>query len=234
MRTCLFSGKEEMNRFLFSGFLEDVNTVLQNDSYMNLGIATGNTYSCFFQTLSRNQDIPLDRINLFMVDEYTEIDPIDKKSCAYDLIKEVTCIDSFRHFYTFTQANYFEQINEYNAMLNEHPFDLLLLGIGNNGHYGFCQKNEKKKTKDTYAIINFTEEERRQQVDLGWFDDIAEVPSSGISITEYGVWRSKKVIFAAYYDQKKKIIDQILQNRVSPQMAIYPLLSKPECQLLYG
>ncbi len=183
-------GKEDLNYTLASIFINDVNDYLIHNDYLNIGIATGNTFIDFMQYLNNCKKIPLNKINLFMVDEYVGVDPDDIRSCAIDLMNELKCINQFRNFYTFNKESYLSQIEDYNKILSDHPFDILLLGIGNDGHFGFNNYPETIKTTDSYKIIEFSEIERQQQVCLGWFEDINNVPKKGISITEYSVIKS--------------------------------------------
>lgn len=234
MRVIKYNSGKEMNDRLIYMFQEDIQELLGVKDYLNIGIATGNTFSVFIRYLNNCSSISLDRINLFMIDEYAGVNPEDLCSCAIDLITEMTCLNRFRCFYTFTRKHYLDQIKEYNSLLLKHPFDLLFLGIGENGHYGFCNRNDGFLTADSYKLVEFSEDERQLHVKLGWFDDISEVPLRGITITEFGVLNSNKVVFAAYYDKKKTIIDKILCNSVEHEMAIFPLLSKDNCILLCG
>ena len=234
MKIIRFNSSEEMNNGLICMFINDINLMLSTNEYLNIGIATGNTFSIFIRNLNNCPDVPLNRINLFMIDEYCVVNPEDVSSCAFDLISEMTCLKKFCRFYSFTKDQYLNQIEEYNDLLLQHPFDLLLLGIGENGHYGFCNRNDGLYSMDTYKLVGFSIEERQEQVKKGWFNNIEEVPLSGITITDFGVLNSKKAVFAAYYDQKKNIIKKICHNKVDTGMAIYPILSKENCVLLCG
>ena len=229
-----YDNSEKMNGGLIQMFNNDIRLLLNTNNFINLGIATGNTFKSFMRYLNNCPDIPLDRINLFMVDEYSNVNPEDEASCAIDLVTELTCLNRFHRFYTFTKEHYLDQIKEYNDLLEEHPFDLLLLGIGENGHYGFCNRYDGILSDKSYKLVSFSKDERWQQVELGWFNDIEEVPLGGITITDYGVLNSGKVVFAAYYEQKKAIIEKIWHSTVNKEMAIYPLLSKENCILLCG
>lgn len=234
MKIIKCSGREELNNKLTSMFINNVNVYLTQNDYLNIGIATGNTFIEFMHYLNDCNNIPLNKINLFVIDEYVGVDPYDTRSCTVDLINELKCLNQFRNFYTFNKESYYAQIDDYNKLLSDHPFDILLLGVGNDGHFGFNNYPETIKTKDFYKIVEFSEIERQQQVDRGWFEDIHIVPQKGITITEFSVIKSSTTIFAAYYDQKRSIISNLLDNNINNRMAIFPFLTLHNCLLIYG
>lgn len=233
MRIVECSSSSQMNEEVMRIFLHELNKALLNNRYINIGIATGRTFVDFITSFNCSNDIPFERINLFMIDEYIGVDPDDASSCAIDLISLMTSLPRIHRFYTFNKHNYLEQIKTYNSQLSVNPFDILLLGIGQDGHFAFC--NHCKPFSDkTYEIVHFSREERSKQVNMGWFRSIGEVPLSGITVTSFGALHSRALIMAAKHQDKKDIIDSIIHNRICEDVAIYPLLKKEDSYFIYG
>ena len=117
-----YDNSEKMNGGLIQMFNNDIRLLLSTNDFINLGIATGNTFKSFMRYLNNCPDIPLDRINLFMVDEYSNVNPEDEASCAIDLVTELTCLNRFHRFYTFTKEHYLDQIKEYKKGMLQRMF----------------------------------------------------------------------------------------------------------------
>lgn len=75
----------------------------------------------------------------------------------------------FHQTFFFYAESYLEQLKKMNAKLDDDPLDIILLGIGNDGHFAFCNRSEEYSKKDTYAIVHFTNSDIAKQVEYGCF-----------------------------------------------------------------
>ena len=217
--------REQVTKKLLSLFCEKVNKCLRTKEIVQVAIATGNTYSEFLKHL-QEMDIPFNKIDLFVVDEYAGIDCEDERSCTIDLCRDLKKIDDFHQTFFFNSELYLKQIKNLNAKLDGAPLDIILLGIGNDGHFAFCNRNEAHTSKDTYSIVRFTDNDIAMQVENGWFPTIEIVPEEGITITKYGVLKSETVIFSGFYEEKEKILKRILANSIPKDMPIYDIFKR--------
>ena len=74
-------------------------------------------------------DIPFNKIDLFVVDEYAGIDYDDERSCTIDLCRDLKYIEMFHQTFFFNAESYLEQLKKMNAKLDDDPLDIILLGI---------------------------------------------------------------------------------------------------------
>lgn len=233
MKTIICQNEDEWNNELFELFSSEVLNGLKKKEYINIGIATGNTYISFMHRLSQSKSIPFNKINLYLIDEYAGVDYCDEKSCAIDIVTNISCLKSFKSFNHFG-IEYEKEIKKYNVELERNPLDIVLLGLGKDGHFAFCYSLKKEQIKTTYQIINFSVNDRIQQVKYGWFKSASDVPLKGITLTLWGALNSKKIIIGAKYSEKSEIIDKITQGKIDEKIPVYPLLTKDNCILIYG
>ena len=223
--------REQVTKKLLSLFCEKVNKCLRTKEIVQVAIATGNTYSEFLKHL-QEMDIPFNKIDLFVMDEYAGIDCEDERSCTIDLCRDLKKIDDFHQTFFFNSELYLKQIKNLNAKLDGAPLDIILLGIGNDGHFAFCNRNEAHTSKDIYSIVRFTDNDIAMQVENGWFPTIEIVPEEGITITKYGVLKSETVIFFGFYEEKEKILKRILANSIPKDMPIYDIFKRNDVILV--
>ena len=107
-----------------------------------------------------------------------------------------------------------------------------MLGIGNDGHFAFCNRSEEYSKKETYAIVHFTNSDIAKQVEYGWFSSREMVPKEGITITKYGVLKSGTVILSGLQKEKEKIFKMILADNVPKEMAIYDIIQRNDVILV--
>lgn len=223
--------KEQVTWKLLNLFRDAVNKHLETKEIVQIAIATGNTFSDFLRQLGKT-DIPFHQIDLFVVDEYAGVNIDDKRSCTIDLCRDLNNIENFHKTYFFDAKSYPEQIRFLNQKLQTNPLDVLLLGIGNDGHYAFCNRREENLHRDTYSIVNFTKEDIELQVESGWFPTTDIIPRKGITITKYGVLNSKTVILAGFRGEKESILNKIMLNNVPKEMPIFEIIQRDDVILV--
>lgn len=77
-----------------------------------------------------------------------------------------------------------EKIERYNKILEEHPIDVVFLGIGENGHIAFndphvADFNDPQRIKS----VDLDQKCRQQQVNDGCFAKIEDVPTHALTLT---------------------------------------------------
>lgn len=225
--------KKDVTKKLLELFTSKVTEYLKTEDIIQVAIATGNTFSAFLKKLG-TLNLPFNRMDLFVIDEYAGISFNDERSCSIDLCRDLQIIDKFHSIHFFDTNLYYDQISYYNVLLDKAPLDIILLGIGSDGHFAFCNKIEDHMLNKTYSIVDFSDDEITAQVNAGWFPTIDLVPKKGITITKYGVLKCKTVIIAGFYKEKQEIINKILTNSVPEEKPIYEILQRNDIIFVYG
>jgi glucosamine-6-phosphate deaminase len=102
-----------------------------------------------------------------------------------------------------------------NQIISEHPIDVALVGIGENGHLAFNDPPADFDTELPYIVVNLDEKCRLQQFNEGWFKSIEEVPKQAISMSIRQICKSKLIICSVPDLRKAEAVKNSLENEVS-------------------
>ena len=97
----------------------------------------------------------------------------------------------------------------------QHPVDVALVGIGENGHIAFNDPPADFETEEPYIIVELDEACRRQQMGEGWFNSIDEVPQKAISMSVRQIMKSKNIICSVPDKRKATAVKNCLEHEVS-------------------
>lgn len=152
----------------------------------NIILATGNSQLTFLETLRNLDSIDWSKVNIFHMDEYIDLPPDHPASFPLFL---------HRHFIDDVQPGAFFPIpsrpddvdqacSDYEALLTQYPADMVVLGLGENGHLAFNDPPYAKFDDPAWVkVIELAEASRRQQVGEGHFATLDEVPTHAITLT---------------------------------------------------
>ena len=200
----------EMSVCMKENFINHVHYLLSKKSIIRVAIATGSTLEKFIGLLN-NADIPLQKIIIYVVDEYSGIDFLDTRSCCIDLINALG--ESFNKIHAlkaFSKENYFEEIDTYNNDLLKNGLDICVLGIGNDGHVGFCYPPIIEQLEKFYVLQPLDDTRKKEHVDKGWFKSIREVPNKVITLSLWGMFQASILMVGAVCDEKKDVIPKLV------------------------
>jgi glucosamine-6-phosphate deaminase len=193
----IFRSNEEMGQAAALDAREIINGAIEDKGEANIILATGNSQLTFLQTLRRLEGIDWSKVNVFHMDEYVGIDPNHRASFPLFLRQ---------HFISFVNPKSFhplpgqpEDVNkacrDYEALLREHPADMVALGWGENGHLAFNDPPYADFDDPVWVkVVELAEASRRQQVGEGHFDSLDEVPTHAITLTIPALLAAKVVL----------------------------------------
>ncbi len=180
--------------------------------------ATGASQLETLAALTREDNIPWDRIRGFHMDEYIGLGPDHPASFRRYLRENLTHKVKMREFYEIDgAASNPERIGrDYGEKLRFADPQLCLLGIGENGHLAFndphvADFNDPLDVK----IVQLDAVCRRQQVAEGWFENIANVPESAITLTIPRLLRVPKLIVSVPGNRKAHIMRRTFEEPIA-------------------
>ncbi len=160
--------------------------LLQEKDEIYMVFAAAPSQSDVLKSLVEDKNIEWNRVNAFHMDEYVGL-PADApqgfgnflKRHIFGLIplKSVNYIDC-------TTTNPEEECVRYGKLLNEHKPDIVVMGIGENGHIAFndppvADFNDPKAVK----VVDLDPVCIQQQVNDGCFARVEDVPTRAMTIT---------------------------------------------------
>jgi glucosamine-6-phosphate deaminase len=198
---------------------------IQERGRANVILATGNSQLTFLEALRVIPDIDWNKVNVFHMDEYIDLEPGHPASFPAFLQ---------RHFLDYlhppagaffpvpgwhTQAGIRLQdadgCREYEELLHAYPADLCALGIGENGHIAFNDPPYADFDDPVWVkVVQLDEVSRRQQTGEGHFPDLESVPTHAITLTIPALLAARKVLAIVPEARKASAVQRALHGPV--------------------
>lgn len=164
-----------------------INELLEKKSEINMIFAAAPSQNEALESLLSFKDIDWDRINAFHMDEYIGLSEDDNnKSFGFYLTEHIFSKAPFKsiNLINGNAKDLEEECNRYADLLKKFPTDIVIMGIGENGHIAFndpwvADFNDEKIIK-TVALDEVC---RNQQVNDGCFKNIKSVPKQALTLT---------------------------------------------------
>jgi len=180
--------------------------------------ATGESQLATLHALSAMPDVPWNQIVGFRMDEYVGL-PNDHPASFQRYMREnLTSRVQLRAFYEIegAEANAQTTCEKYAELLRAHRPLMCLLGIGENGHLAFNDPAEALFDDPVdVKLVSLDRVCRQQQVNEGWFSDLAEVPTRAITMTVPALLRVPELILSVPGPRKARIVTRTLGDHIS-------------------
>ncbi|ABG51822.1 glucosamine/galactosamine-6-phosphate isomerase [Trichodesmium erythraeum IMS101] len=212
----------EMAKDAALSVLEYLQNLITRHRKANVILATGNSQIMFLRALTTLGGIDWSQVTLFHLDEYLGISADHPASFRYYLQEKVEKFITPRQFH-YIQGDTNEPLEEcdrYTQLLSAQPIDLVLLGIGDNGHLAFNDPSVANfNDPQTIKLVKLDLTSRQQQVNQGHFPHLDAVPQYAFTVTIPAICSAKKIFCLAPEKRKAEVIRNILYNPIS---TIYP------------
>lgn len=189
--------------------------VIEANGTANIILATGTSQ---FETLNQlvSEDIDWSKLTMFHLDEYIGL-PITHPASFRKYLKErfISKVDLKQVFLINGEANAEQEYKRLSDIIKQHPVDVALVGIGENGHLAFNDPPADFETEEPYIIVELDDVCRRQQMNEGWFNSIDDVPQKAISMSVKQIMKSKNIICSVPDKRKAAAVKNCLKNPVS-------------------
>ena len=206
---------KEMCDAMVDSFVYEVNNFLKYKDSINVAIATGSTLEPFILRL-KDTNLPFEKINLYIVDDYAGISFDDERSCSIDLFNFFeNTINKFKTIKLFSKDEYINDISIYNEELKMQGLDICVLGVGIDGHVGFCYPPIIKYNHFFYEVLELSKEVKNEHVNNGWFLDYVDVPNKVITLTLWGMLQSSCILVGAVFEDKMEIIKKMYECKTA-------------------
>ncbi|EMW5402554.1 glucosamine-6-phosphate deaminase [Enterococcus faecalis] len=186
-----------------------------NNGVKVLGLATGSTPETLYKEMTAS-DIDFTEMTSVNLDEYVGLGGEDEQSYRYFMNKHLFDKKPFKE--TFVPNGKAEDLDaasaEYEKIIDAHPVDIQILGIGQNGHIGF---NEPGTPLDSLThVVELTES--TINANKRYFDKVEDVPTRAVSMGIGSIMKGKKMILMAYGEAKAEAIKGMIDGPVTTDM----------------
>ena len=186
-----------------------------NNGAKVLGLATGSTPETLYKEMTAS-DVDFTEMTSVNLDEYVGLGGEDEQSYRYFMNKHLFDKKPFKE--TFVPNGKAEDLDaasaEYEKIIDAHPVDIQILGIGQNGHIGF---NEPGTHLDSLThVVELTES--TINANKRYFDKVEDVPTRAVSMGIGSIMKGKKMILMAYGEAKAEAIKGMIDGPVTTDM----------------
>lgn len=180
-----------------------------------LGLATGSTPIPLYQEIVKS-NLDFSDVTSINLDEYVGLPVENEQSYDYFMREHLFNAKPFKQ--SFLPNGLAEDLQEetkrYNAVIDSHPVDLQILGIGRNGHIGF---NEPGTSFDiTTHVVDLAQD--TIQANSRFFDTIDDVPKQAISMGIASIMNSKTILLLAFGEEKSDAIAQMVNGPITEEL----------------
>jgi glucosamine-6-phosphate deaminase len=191
-------------------------------------VATGASQLEFLNALTATPRIDWQRVELFHLDEYAglpESHPASFRRYLRENLLEKTNITTY-HFLDGQEDLDAVRRRIGDELLNE-DVDVVFAGIGENGHLAFNDPPADFRTTEPYIVVKLDEACRRQQVGEGWFDSLADVPDTAISMSIQQMLKARELIVVVPDERKAAAVREALEGELTPAVPASILRKHP-------
>lgn len=191
-----------------------INEVTSNPSAV-LCIATGGSpkrmYEIFVEEINEKK-IDLSNVTFLKLDEWYGVKPEDNCTCTKfikdNLLDKLYMQPKFVEF--ISNGDVETELNKINEFIENNPIDVMILGLGMNGHLGLNEPSDTLNYKCYQVKLN--EKTKTHDMTKGF------TLESGLTIGLEGIFKSKQVLMVVTGDRKEDAYKAFMSQNITTQV----------------
>lgn len=213
---------------------EIMHEVVANKPDAVIGLATGTTPLGLYKRMIEDckNGTSYAKVRTVNLDEYKGLDINSDQSYVYfmrnNLFYHLDIDLNNTHIENGKAEDAEKECARYNKLLEDMPQDLQLLGIGSDGHIGFCEPGTPFGSG--VHIADLTESTIKDNSRL--FDNINDVPRQAFTQGIKNIMNAKKIMMIVSGKNKAKAVYEMLYGPVTESMPASILQLHPDCTLI--
>ncbi len=194
-----------------------------------LGLATGSSPIPLYQDMVKS-DLDFSQMTSINLDEYVGLAPDDPQSYHYFMNQHLFKSKPFKQSFIPNGLAKDPQAEtaRYDHVIESHPIDLQILGIGRNGHIAFNEPGSSFASKTRHVKLT----ENTIEANSRFFKDEAQVPHYAYCMGIASIMKSKQIILLAFGAQKAKAIKATIEGPISEQVPASVLQNHPDVTII--
>lgn len=186
LKVNVYENRTLMGEGAASDIKEKIKQLLEKKDEINMIFAAAPSQNDVLKALVEDKEIKWNRVNAYHMDEYIGLDKSASQGFGNFLKAHIFDLVDFKsvNYIDIATTDPEAEAQRYGKLLTENPTDIVIMGIGENGHIAFndppvADFNDKKMVKP----VKLDEICRQQQVNDGCFSSIDEVPTHAMTLT---------------------------------------------------
>ena len=203
---------------------------LQQQPRVRMIFAAAPSQSATLAALRCEPGIDWSRVTAFHMDEYLGLSHDAPERFGAWLMREFFSHVAIGEVYLIDTKNAPEATClAYTALVLEAPIDLVLLGVGTNGHLAFNDPPADLNDPETVRVVELDEMCRRQQVFDGCFPALDDVPRRAITLTVPTLIAGKALFCSIPGTHKSQAVKNMLEAPIGGACPATALQTHPRC-----
>lgn len=197
----------------------------------NVILATGASQFETLKQLVSETGIDWSKVTMFHLDEYIGL-PESHNASFRKYLRErfLDLVPPLKASYLINgEVDPEAEADRLGRLIGEHPIDVALVGIGENGHLAFNDPPADFDTENPYLVVNLDGPCRAQQYNEGWFASVDDVPLQAISMSVRQIMKSAHIICSVPDARKAQAVKNSLEQEVSNQFPASILQQHTSC-----
>lgn len=182
----VYESRDEMGVAAATDIKAKILSLLKEKESIRMIFAAAPSQNEVLAALAYDSEIPWERVHAFHMDEYIGLPADAPQGFGNFLRAHIFGVAPFAsvNYIDISAVDAHAECARYAALLSEAPIDIVVMGIGENGHIAFndppvADFNDPKAVKP----VALDEVCRRQQVNDGCFATLSDVPKTAITLT---------------------------------------------------
>lgn len=212
---------------------KQIKDVIAQSGKANIILATGTSQFETLRQLVGDKTIDWSVVSMFHLDEYIGL-PITHKASFRKYLKErfLDLVAPLKAAHLVGgEGDPEAEAARLGKLIAEHPVDVALVGIGENGHLAFNDPPADFDTEKPYLVVNLDGPCRAQQFNEGWFTSPDEVPLQAISMSVKQIMKARRIICSVPGSRKAQAVKDTLEQEISPVYPASILRRHTDCQV---
>jgi glucosamine-6-phosphate deaminase len=234
MEKFIFKTKQQLGQAAAEVAKNTILNALLHKGRANIILATGASQFEMLIHFAAAEQIDFSKVVMFHLDEYIGLEENHPASFRrylkerfVDKVKKLKAV----HFINPDAANPQTECKRLASIINEHPIDVALVGIGENAHLAFNDPPADFQTDEPFIIVKLNEKCRKQQVNEGWFNTISDVPTQAVSMSIRQILKSECIIASVPDKRKDQAVKDALTGPVTNMCPASILQTHQNCKL---
>ena len=182
----IFETREEMGKVSALDIKNKFVELLKEKEEINVIFAAAPSQNDVLKSLAEDKEIEWNRINAYHMDEYIGLSADAPQGFGNFLKAHIFGLAPFKsiNYIDCTATDPEKEAERYSKLLLDNPTDVVIMGIGENGHIAFNDP-PVADFKDAKVVkpVKLDEICRQQQVNDGCFKSLDEVPTHALTLT---------------------------------------------------
>ena len=186
LKVSVYDSRGDMGMAAAKEIKECIVALLSEKDEINMIFAAAPSQNEVLAALACDKDIEWVRINAYHMDEYIGLSADAPQGFGNFLREHLFGLVPFKsvNYIDITATEPEAEAERYGALLEKNPTDIVVMGVGENGHIAFNDPPVADfADKKTVKPVKLDEVCRNQQVNDGCFKSIDDVPTHALTLT---------------------------------------------------